>query len=93
MTSAWSHVPAATKELDRLTVDAGLDGDRLAGLARQSAEQTGDDEGGVGPLLDAVAARQVGLQGRGAPILAASDLVRCHDGVGQEDLGFGVIHE
>ena len=55
--------PAGADEvLDRLAVDAGLDGDRLAGLALQAAEQAADDEGGVGPLLGAVEAGQVALQ-------------------------------
>ena len=55
--------PAGADEvLDRLAVDAGLDGDRLAGLALQAAEQAADDERGVGPLLGAVEARQVALQ-------------------------------
>jgi hypothetical protein len=39
------------KPLDRLAVDAGLDGDRLAGLALEAAEQPADDERGVGPFL------------------------------------------
>jgi hypothetical protein len=46
------------EELDRLAVDAGLDGDRLAGLALQAAE----DECGGGPLLGAVGPRQVAFQ-------------------------------
>ena len=55
--------PAGADEvLDRLAVDAGLDGDRLAGLALQPAEQAADDERGVGPLLGAVEAGQVALQ-------------------------------
>ena len=46
----------ADEGLDRLAVDAGLDGDRLAGLALQAAEQAADDERGVGALLGAVEA-------------------------------------
>src|SRR5262249_55133052 len=40
------------EELDRLAVDSGPDGDRLARLALQAAEQAADDQGSVGPLLD-----------------------------------------
>ena len=47
----------ADDELDRLAVDPGLDGDRLAGLALQSADQAAENEGGVGPLLSAVEPR------------------------------------
>ena len=83
----------ADEELDGLAVDAGLDGDRLAGLALQAAEQAADDEGGVGPLLDAVEARQVALQEGGEPVLAAADLIGCHGGISQEGLGVGVIQE
>ena len=86
--------PAGADEvLDRLAVDAGLDGDRLAGLALQAAEQAADDEGGVGPLLGAVEAGQVALQEGGEPVLAAADLLGGQDGVGQEGLGVGVIQE
>ena len=86
--------PAGADEvLDRLAVDAGLDGDRLAGLALQPAEQAADDERGVGPLLGAVEARQVALQEGRDPVLAAADLLGGHDGVGQEGLGVGVFQE
>jgi hypothetical protein len=74
-------------------VDARLDGDRLAGLALQAAEEAADDEGGVGPLFDPVETRQVASQERGEPVLTAADLLGCYDGVGQEGLGFGVVQE
>ena len=49
--------PAGADEvLDRLAVDAGLDGDRLARLALQAAEQAADDERGVGALFGTVEA-------------------------------------
>jgi hypothetical protein len=88
-------VPAAGADevLDRLAVDAGLDGDRLAGLALQAAEQPAEDEGGVGPLLGAVEAGQIALQEGGDPVLAAADLFGGHGGVGQEGLGVGVFQE
>jgi len=70
-------------------MDAGLDGDRLAGLALQPAEQAADDEGGVGPLLGAIEARQVALQEGRDPVLATADVVGRHDGVGQEGLSSG----
>jgi hypothetical protein len=79
--------------LDRLAVDAGLDGDRLAGLAFQSADQAADDQCGVGPLLDALEAGEIALQERGEPILAAADLLGSHGGISQEGLGVGVIQE
>ena len=72
-------------------MDAGLDGDRLAGLSLQPAEQAADDERGVGPLLGAVEARQVALQEGRNPVLSAADLVGGHDGIGQEGLGVGVF--
>ncbi len=74
-------------------MDAGLDGDRLAGLAFQAADQAANDEGGVGPLFEAVEAGQVALQEGGEPVLAAADLVGSHDGVGQEGPGFGVVQK
>src|SRR5512135_1148328 len=42
------------EELDRLARQPGLDGDRLTGLALQSADQPADDQGGVLALLDAI---------------------------------------
>src|SRR5262249_43408515 len=70
-------VPAACADevLDRLAVDAGLDGDRLAGLALEPAEQAADDERGVGPLLGAVEAWQIALEKGRNPVLTAADLV------------------
>jgi hypothetical protein len=52
-----------------------------------------DDEGGVGPLLGAIEARQVALQEGRDPVLATADLVGRHDGVGQEGLGVRMIQE
>jgi hypothetical protein len=76
--------PARADEvLDRLAMDAGLDGDRLPVLALQPAEQAADDEGGVGPLLGAIEARQVALQEGRDPVLATADLVGRHDGIGK----------
>src|SRR5262249_45001718 len=86
-------LPGADEELDGLAVDAGLDRDRLAGLALQPADQAADDEGGVGALLDSVEARQVPLEERGEPVPAALDLLGSHDGVSQEGLGLGMIQE
>jgi hypothetical protein len=44
----------ADEELDRLAGPPGLDGDRLTGLALQSADQAADDQRGVLALLDAI---------------------------------------
>ena len=86
--------PAGADEvLNRLAVDAGLDRDRLAGLALQPAEQAADDERGVGPLLGAVEAWQRALQEGRHPALTAADLVGGHDGIGQEGLGVGMFQE
>jgi hypothetical protein len=86
--------PAGADEvLDRLAVDAGLDRDRLAGLSPQPTEQAADDEGGVGPLLGAVEARQIASQEGRDPVLTAADPVGGHDGIGQEGLGVGVFQE
>jgi hypothetical protein len=94
MTDSSSHPPARADEvLDRLAVDAGLDGDRLTGLSLQPAEQPADDERGVGPLLGSIEARRIALQEGRDPVLAAADLVGGHDGVGQEGLGVGVFQE
>ena len=68
-------------------MDAGLDGDRLAGLALQAAEQAVDDKRGVSALFGAVEAGQIALQEVGEPVLTASDLLGCDNGVGQEGLG------
>ncbi|AMV40939.1 hypothetical protein VT85_26125 (plasmid) [Planctomyces sp. SH-PL62] len=81
------------EELDRLAVDAGLDGDRLAGLAPQPAEQAPDDEGGVAALLGPAEPRQIAPEERGEPALAAADGLGGQDGVGQERLGVGVVEE
>ena len=81
------------EELDRLAVDAGLDGDRLAGLALQAAEQAADDEGGVVALLGPSEAGQVAFEESGESVLAAADGLGGQDGVGQDGLGFGVFQE
>ena len=47
----------------------------------------------MGPLLDAVEVRQVALQERGEPVLAALNLLGSHDGISQEGLGVGVVQE
>ncbi len=74
-------------------MDAGLHRDRLTGRASQAAHRAADDRVGVRPLLNTVEAGQVALQERGEPVLAAADLVRGHDGVGQEGLSVGVVQE
>src|SRR3954468_3174346 len=86
--------PACADEvLDRLAMDAGLDGDRLAGLTLQPAEESADDECGVGPLLGAIEARQIASQEGRDPVLAAADLLGGDYGVGQEGLGIRMVQE
>ena len=55
----------AHEELDGLVGNAGLDGDQPTDLAPKAAVQPAEDEGGVGPLLGAVEARQVAIEDRG----------------------------
>ena len=74
-------------------MQAGLGGDRLAGLALQAAEEPGNDGAGMGLLFDAVEAREVALKEGGQAVLAAFDGLGSEGGVGQEGLGFGVIQE
>ena len=93
MTASSSHLPDADEELDRLAGQAGLDGDRLAGLALQAAEQAADDQGGVVALLDAIELGQIALQEPGQPVGTAPDGVGSDGGVVQEGLGLGVIQE
>ena len=62
----------ADEELDRLAGQAGLDGDRLAGLALQAAEQAADDQGGVHLLLDAVELREIALEEAGQAVACSS---------------------
>jgi hypothetical protein len=83
----------ADEELDGLAMDAGLHRDRLTGLALQPADQAAEDQGGVGPLLGAVAAGQGAPQERGESVLTALDLLGRHDGIGQEGLGIRVVQE
>jgi hypothetical protein len=83
----------ADEELDRLAGQPGLDGDRLAGLALQAADQSADDQGGVLTLLGAVELRQVPLEEGGQAVGAVVDGVGGDGGVVQEGLSLGVIQE
>jgi hypothetical protein len=83
----------ADEELDRLAVDARLDGDRLAGLALQAAEQAAKDGGGVDPLLGAVEAGQIAPEEQGQTVSAAADGLGGQDGIGQQGPGVGVVQE
>jgi hypothetical protein len=79
--------------LDRLTVDAGIDGDRLAGLALQAAEKPTDDEGGVVTLLGPPEAGQVAFEESGESILTAPDGLGAQSRVGEDGLGVGMVQE
>jgi hypothetical protein len=68
----------ADEELDGLAVDTGLDGDH---------------ERGGRTLLGPVEPRQVALEERGEPVLAAPHGLRGQDGIGEQGLGLGVIQE
>ena len=83
----------ADEELDRLAGQPGLDGDRLAGLALQAAEQAADDQGGVLALLGAIELGQIALEEAGQAVGAVADGVGGDGGVVQEGLGLGVIQE
>ncbi len=74
-------------------MDAGLDRDRLAGLALQAAEQAADDERGVAALLGPVEMRQVAAEEPGEPALAAADGLGRQDGVREQGPGLGAIQE
>ena len=93
MTASSSHLPAPTKNWIGLRGSPGLDGDRLGGLALQAAEPAADDQGGRGPLLDAVEPRQVALEEGRQAVGPVPDGVGGDDGVGQEGLGLGMIQE
>ena len=83
----------ADEELDRLARQPGLDGDRLTGLALQTADQAVDDKRGVDSLLDAIELGQVTLEEGGQPVGAALNSVGGDVGVVQEGLSLGVIQE
>jgi hypothetical protein len=63
----------ADDEQDGLAVHPRRDGDRLAGLAPQAAEQAAEDEGGGRPPLGAAESGQVSPEEGGQPALAAAD--------------------
>ena len=81
------------EELDRLAGEPGLDGDRLARLAFQAAEEPRDDRAGMGLLRDAVEPRQVPPEEAGQAVGAVADGVRTDRGVVQEGLSLGMIQE
>ena len=83
----------ADEGLDGLAVQTGLGGDRLAGLAFQTAEEPVDDRAGMSPMFDAVEAREVAVKEGGQAVLAAFDGLGGEGGVGQEGPGVGVIQE
>ncbi len=88
-------VPSAGADegLDRLAVQPGLRGDRLAGLAFQAAEEPAEDRAGMGPVFDAVEPREVALQEGGQAVLTTRDGLGGEGGIGQQGLGVGVIQE
>jgi hypothetical protein len=83
--------PRADEELDRLPRQSGLDGDRLRGLALQSAEEPADDRGGIRALLGAIELGQRAPEEAGQTVGAVSDGLGRDDGVVQEGLGLGVL--
>jgi hypothetical protein len=83
----------ADEELDRLAGQAGLDGDRLGGLALKAAESAADDQGRGGPLLGAVEPRQVTLEEGRQAVGLALDGVGGDHGVRQECLGLGIVQQ
>ena len=83
----------ADEGLDRLAMNASLDGDRLAGLALQATDQPAEDQVGVGPVFGPVEVGQVAFEEGGEPILAALDCFGGQDGVGQEGLSVGMVDD
>ena len=90
MTASSSRAPEPTKVWMVLRCRPAWEGDRLAGLAFQAAEEPVEDlRAGIGAVFDAVEPRGGSVAGRrssGPGSLGAG-------GVGQEDLGHGVIQE
>ena len=83
----------ADEELDRLAGQPGLDGDRLAGLAFQAADEPADDERGVVAMLDAIELREVAVEEASQSVRTASNGIGRDDRVVQEGLGIGVLQQ
>ena len=83
----------ADEELDRLSWQFRLDGDRFAGLAFQATEEAANDADGVGAMFGPIEFREIALEEAGQAVRTALNGLGCEDRVIQERLSFGVIQE